>query len=317
MTIFIIPAVLALIIKLSVLYFSRFSSRGSNIFITMLIMLACHNVAEVLGYVEYFNGAQTENILRWYYVMTIGSLLMIGIYAQEVSGLHRSSKKDTKQNSSAQKMIAATWLLIAMAMGYIVMFSNLIVAGSEHIGYADRAIQGQGYWMFKAYSLAGFAAICGYLVIGYRKSQSHLTEIRCSYTLVALSPIVLTSLTLLVLMTMGVEINAAAVMPLATAAFLVITLKGEKAHGITDIRRHIPFSLERETSGKIMSIFSRYAQDEVNYRDALNEIETLLVLHKHKKHDGNVSSTAASMELPRSSLYSIFRRLDIEIKESK
>ena len=66
-----------------------------------------------------------------------------------------------------------------------------------------------------------------------------------------------------------------------------------------------------------MDIFSRYAQDEVNYRDGMAEIEKLLVLHKHSKSEGNVSQTAASMDIPRSSLYSIFRRLEIEVKEKK
>jgi hypothetical protein len=191
------------------------------------------------------------------------------------------------------------------------------VSGSQPIGYSVKAIQGDAYWLFRLFSIGSFVVICSYLLVGYRQASSHLTEIRCSYTMLALSPIILTSLSLLIIMSMGYEVNAAAVMPLASAAFLVITLMGENAHGLTDIRRHIPFSLERKTSGEIMTIFSQYSQDELSYRDALNEIETLLVVHKHQKHNRNVSSTAASMELPRSSLYSIFRRLNIEIPEQR
>lgn len=311
MSIFLLPALLALAIKLTVLVVSRMSARQSKFFITMVLVMACHNIAEVLGYLEFFNGIEAGNILRWYYLMTIVGLATIVFYAIDVSELHSSQSKVL--SITAGSIIAVTALL-----GGLIMFTNLIISGgSGSIGYAPVANQGPTYWLFSAFSVLCFAITIGYLIAGYRNAASHLAEIRCGYTLWALSPIIIVSLGLMVLMSFGLQVNAAAVMPIATALFLVITLKGEKAHGLTDIRRHIPFSLERRTSGDIMAIFSQYAQDDINYRDALNEIEKLLVLHKHAKHQGNVSSTAASMELPRSSLYSIFRRLEIELKESK
>ena len=127
----------------------------------------------------------------------------------------------------------------------------------------------------------------------------------------------LVGITLVVLMGFGIKVSGAAILPVTTTLFLLITLKGEPKHGLTDIRRHIPLSLERRKSGQIMDIFSSYAKDELSYRDSLTEIEKLLVTYKHDKNNGNVSTTASTMNIPRSSLYSIFRRLDIVHKDSK
>ena len=81
---------------------------------------------------------------------------------------------------------------------------------------------------------------------------------------------------------------------------------------MTDVRRFIPFSDERQTSNHIMDIFSSYAQDKVNYRDAVSSIEKLLVEHKYDKNDRNATYAAEKMGMPRSSLYSLFNRLEIK-----
>ena len=314
MTIYILPAAIALMIKLAVLYVSRNSSRSgskdskvqSSLFFTMVLVFACHNVAEILGFLEYFNGERLTQVLRWYYVMTVLAMAAMLLYAGQVGKIHQKSK--------ALRYVVVS---VALALSLLIVVTDSIVAGSHSLGYVMTAVQGNYYWMFQASALLSFAAITWLLVSGYRKTNDHLIEIQCSYTLLALSPILIASVLILFLMAIGVNVNAAALLPIATTAFLVITLKSESQHKLTDIRRHIPRSLERQTGRHIMEIFSRYAQDQVNYRDSLAEIEKLLVMHKHRKNDGNVSTTAANMDIPRSSLYSIFRRLEIEHNDKR
>ncbi len=348
MTLYFLPALLALLIKVGVLFaanaerkaqrmhaasFNKTESGKSqssprigvqptkpnqsshevgllSLFTTMVLIMAGHNISELLGYIQFADGFVTDKILRWYYLMTVGSLALITLYSKEVSRLHA-------EGEIASKLITLAILISAVAIGAAFMFSDILVLGAHSIGYSATADHGAFYWLFQVYALLSFGVIVAYLIAGYLGSSQHQVQIQCGYTLLALAPIVITSLILLGLMRLGFDVNAALVMPLASAMFLVITLKGERLHGMFDIRRHIPMSLERKTSAEIMEIFSQYSQDRVNYRDALNEIEKLLVTHKHQKHGGNVSSTAASMELPRSSLYSIFRRLEIDLKDEK
>lgn len=62
-------------------------------------------------------------------------------------------------------------------------------------------------------------------------------------------------------------------------------------------------------------IFSAYARDNVDYRDAISQIEKLLVIRKFNKNKGNASATAALVRMLSSSLYSIFNRLKIDTKD--
>ncbi len=311
MSIYIIPALFALMIKLGVLTLSTKGVSKSPLFFTMVLFFACHNVAEVLGILEFFNGERLTQVLRWYYLMTIGALGVMVLYAADISNISR------KWGGANLRIFNVCVITLTSALAILIMFTNALVAGSESLGYIMTSVRGPAYLLFPLFAILSFCLVVSLLVYGYKNAESHRDEISSAYTLLALAPVVIASFVLMGLMVFGVRINATAVLPITTALFLVIMLKTERQHRIIDIRRHIPYSLERKTSAQIMEIFSKYASDEVNYRDGLAEIEKLLVLHKHDKHRGNVSSTASSMEIPRSSLYSIFRRLDIELKESK
>jgi len=328
MSFLVVPALIALLIKLFVLVASRSASRSQarldtgdsrvaadklmvfGAFTTMVLVMSGHNLVELLFYSGVGDGNSSELLLRWYYLFTVLSLGSMVVYAKSVSAMH-------SKNSKLSTLVNGTVVIVSFIAGVSIFFTNSLILGVDSIGYSITAIQGEYFWTFFMLSILAFALIYGYLIIGYISAKTHQSQIQCGYTLVALLPIMLTSIGLIVLMNMGYRLNAALVMPLASAAFLVITLRGEREHQMFDIRRHIPYSLERQTSGQIMDIFSQYTQDKISYKDALTQIERLLVLHKHEKHDGNVSSTAASMEMPRSSLYSIFRRLDIDLDELK
>lgn len=322
MSLYMIPALLALLIKVAVLGASWQSSRNTvmpkqdsrvkhtlGVFTTMVLIMAGHNLAEVLGFLEFSKDATAESLLRWYYVMSVFTLSVITYYAATVS------RQGAELSSGRDKAIIVGLLISAVLLSGAFLLSDFIVAGSTSLGFVMTAIKGPGYVLFEAFSLLCFIVIVAFLLHGYKKAQNQTAEIKCLYTLLALTPILIAGVVLVALIGFGYDVSAAMVMPLASALFLVILLVGEQTHRLVDIRRHIPFSLERRTTAKINDIFSAYSRDELNYRDALNEIERMLVVHKHQKHNGNVSSTAASMELPRSSLYSIFRRLEIDIKE--
>jgi hypothetical protein len=305
-TLFVIPAVVALLIKLVILALSNKSGSTSLVFVTMVLLFACHNIAEILGFIEFSNGEQATMMLRWYYVMSICVFAALLFYARDVSKMFAKNNR-----------FATLLLPLVAVMCSLFMFTDLLVAGSSSISYVMTAVKGDFYWLYQAFSLGSLVLITWMLLEGYRHSGNHTTEIRCGYTMIALSPMVIGVFLVIALMALGFHINAGGIFPILTTLFLWITLKSESRHGITDIRRHVPFSLERKTSREIMNIFSSYAKDELNYRDSMAELEKLMVIHKHEKHDGNVSSTAVSMDIPRSSLYSIFRRLEIEHSEDK
>jgi len=187
-----------------------------------------------------------------------------------------------------------------------------VVSGVESWGYVVTAVRGDLYNVFQVMALLLTAQIVYLLYKGYKNADSHTSQIRCAYSAIALTPLVLAVLLVILLMNLGFHINAVVFFPVATTLFLVITLASEEKHRLTDIRRFIPFSDERRTSNQIMDIFSSYAQDQANYRDSITQIEKLLVEHKYEKNNRNATYAAERMGMPRSSLYSLFNRLGVD-----
>lgn len=295
----VIPAVLALIAKLAVLLVSSKHKPESNLFIPLILLFAVINLCEILGLWEFLHGLEGLMMLKAYYALTIAGWCVIYLYVVDITGLNFRKVK--------MLVISSSVLLAAVTIG-----TNGVVAGVDVLNYSMTVSRGNLYVLWQAFCLTAVAATCGSLWIGYKKAKEHLMEIRCVYTAMALAPIILVSLFLLVVMSLGYQINAVVFMPVATSLFLVIMLASEYQHRLTDIRRFLPASDERKTSSKIMEIFSSYSRDDIEYRQAVSEIERLLVLHKYDKNKGNASETAGKMGMPRSSLYSIFNRLEIE-----
>ena len=166
MTIYVLPAVLALLIKLVVLFNSRSGTGRSTVFFTMVLIFAAHNSAELLGFLEYFKGAHLTNVLRWYYVMTVCVLAVMLLYAREVSTADR-------QNKYFNLGVA----VVTVVVGSLILFTDLMIAGSTSLGFIMTAVKGPHYWIFSATVLLSFSAVTCYLVSGYRNAQDHLTEI--------------------------------------------------------------------------------------------------------------------------------------------
>ena len=68
MSIYIIPALFALMIKLGVLTLSTKGVSKSPLFFTMVLFFACHNVAEVLGILEFFNGDFVQKVMEDFFI---------------------------------------------------------------------------------------------------------------------------------------------------------------------------------------------------------------------------------------------------------
>ncbi len=301
MSIYVLPASMALLVSI-VVFFAALQGRKkteSNTFCIMVFMFICLSVCEVLSAFEFFKTERFIYLVKAYYLVALCGLCSIFAYS-----LHVARKK-----SNTRVLLVYT---VSFCLSCLVLFTDIVIEGIEPLGHTQTAIRGELYILFQVFSVALLILIIGTLTRGYMSHKDHMMQIRCSYTLLALLPLVFTCLLILVIMAMGYKVNAVLFMPIVHVAFILITLVGESEHQITDIRRFMPYSVERHTSNEIMDIFSSFARDEISYRDGINEIERLLVLHKYQKNGGNASATAELMKMPRSSLYSIFHRLGIE-----
>jgi len=114
------------------------------------------------------------------------------------------------------------------------------------------------------------------------------------------------------LMVSGIQVNAIALLPIGTTLLVLITLKAENNHSLTDIRMYLPFSKERKISQDLIQIMSDYSISEKEYKKTINEIERVLLKYSYEKSKYCKSTTAKKMNVSRSTLYGMLDRLNID-----
>ena len=298
---YIAPTVVCLLIKIIVLCLSINNKKVSRAFIGMICVITAHNLIEVLAFLQYvlINDASVMLLFKMYYVALLIMLASICYYilsAIEIQIL---------------KKVSILIFVLAFLIAILIIFSEHIVVDYREIGYSITAIKGNYYWVFQMYTLFTLATIMITMVSGCFFSRKPKSRVLSLYGLLSVIPIVVVGILVILFMEMGYKINAMGVLPVATAFFVLVTLKVELQHEITDIRLFIPYSLERKTLNEIQKIVAQFSMDEKDYKQMLTEIEKVCVLYKHKKMGENISKTAESLNIPRTTLYSMFRRLGI------
>lgn len=301
-----LPAAIALLIKVFILFVAKKKNHRSTFFLPLVCILACHNLCEVLGFFEFSESGSLSFLLNVYYAITAFVVFIIYLYSKEISRF-----KGRFIDSAAQYVALAVTSILSL----LILFSDFVIAGDKSIGYIITAVKGDYYFVFQLFILTMIVAIISELVNGYRKADTHITQIQCVISIIALGPLFLVGIITMACLYFGVELSGAVLFPVATTLFLLIMLMSESKHKLTDVRRFVPFSPENSTANEIITIFDRYAYDDIEYREAVGDIEKLLVTYKYQKNGGNASTTAKLMGMPRSSLYSIFNRLKIEPKK--
>lgn len=308
MSIYFAPALIALVFKLLILAYALRGGKVSILFLSLIIVFAAHNAIEVLGYFNVQSEVAVNIFFRLYYVATAYVVLYILLHGLSVSRLE----------STITTSILVT---VCTSLSGLILFTDSIIAGQYSIGYTMTAIKGTLFWVFAAYLLTGLLSNFAIIFYGHRTAKSQLDAVRCTQSLYALAPIMLVFIAALVFKIADIGINATGLVPIATAVFLGIILNTESKHKLSDLRRLMPLSAERQTTDKFMDLLDSYIQssDRANvYKELQAGIEKEIIMYSIKKCDGNISKTTRMMGLKnRSTLYSMMTRLDMNLKELK
>lgn len=308
MNIYFLPSLLSLLFNLLVLAYVIRGGSVSRIFLTLVVVFSLHNAIEFFGYLLDSTTSTVEIMFRLYYVATIFVMLYMLLYALSVSKL-----ESTTTTSFA--------ISIATILSSLILFSDSIVSGVYSIGYSVSAMKGEHYDLFSLYILSTLAIGFAVTYIGHARARSELDSLRCLHSLLALTPITLAFGVAMLFKILNIGINATGMVPIATALFLAIMLKTESRHKLSNLRRLLPLSLERETTARMMDLLDEYvknANQEDVYKELQAGIEKEIINYSLKKCENNVTYTAKLMGLKnRSTLYSMINRLDINLDELK
>ncbi len=301
---YIAPAIISLLVKLLVIFFARKKLATSKSFIYLIIALAMQNVLELLLFVNFFAGSSADLTLRFYYACTIAVLAYTVSYVIDVADIEVTTR------------FIRPVLYVTTCIILCVIFTDTIIAGFRPINHAITRVSGSYYWIFQIFTLSVLVFSISLPVVGYCRTDNPRIQIQCLYTFLSLLAPFFTGCSSSSMIAAGKHGNAMILLPLATTVFVLITLTGKSGDHLTDLRRFLPFSLEKKVSREIQQVISAYSQEEHSHASSMNEIERILVQYKHAKSGNNPSKTAKSMDIPRATLYSKFRRLNIDYTNS-
>jgi DNA-binding protein Fis len=308
MSIYFAPALAALIFKLFILAYVLRGGRVSIVFLSLIIIFALHNAIEIFGYFNVQRGDSANVYFLLYYVATVYVILYMLLHGLSVSKLEN-------------KMAVTAFVALSTCLSGLILFTDLIIGGQYSIGYSVTAIKGPYYWGFAAYILITLSSGFFATLLGYKNATSQIDSIRCLHSMLALAPMTLVCAIAMIFKMTDVGVNATGLIPIATTLFLVIVLKTESKHKLSDLRRVMPLSPERQTSNNFMDLLDSYIQSGHRsnvYKELQAGIESEIIMYSIKKCDGNISKTTRMMGLKnRSTLYSMMTRLDMNWEELK
>lgn len=303
MELYAIPAFVALLLKLTVVFFARKANESSQLFLCMVMLFALHNVSELLVIMGLLNGQASEFLVRTYYAITFFALSHICVYTLNVS------------NSRVSKPVFITLMATAIIFTSFVFYTDLIVSGVKSIGYTVTAEQGSFYFAFQTYTLGVFVFTLATLTRGYLTATQKAHQAQCLYTIVAILPMILVGFTVMIAMQLGYRISAALVFPVASTIFLLFSLRSERMHGITDMGHFFTFSKERLTSNAVSELTNQSLTDRISLKQAKDAFEKRLLEHHLDRFDNNISKTAQALGMKRGTIYSIIKKYDISIQD--
>lgn len=294
-----LPAAIALVIKLWLLNSARLKPWVGHRWTGFVAVFAVHNISELLVFNQFANGLPGDFLVRCYHACVTLVLIYGFIYIMNEHKFHW------------QKRVAEFVGVLGACLIAIIFFSDFVVAGYTSLSYSLTAVKGDGYLIFQLFSMVCTSLIVGTLVFNFRKAEEQKDEIDYFYTLMALLPLAIATVTITGLMMLGFSLNGLIFIPIASTLFLLITLKGKNSVLLgRDLRSLLPFSLERRLRVALCLAETQYVAENISHQEAMVMIEKALMEYKQDKHKGNVSKAAESMGLVRSTFYSKMNRLE-------
>ncbi len=205
-----------------------------------------------------------------------------------------------------KKIENGIWI-VALCGSILSVFTDEIVQGYKPFAFTITAIQGDNYWRLMVHGvLAQFTAAA--ILIRQRLSlPSGGQKRRYSITLIAYLGQIISTMIVVTMMQIGLEISLATTLPFTTTIFLYLILYAEYRYAWDTVpkltTKETPEQLEMSENDQLIEIFAKYTAGKYLFNEATEKIDRLLLTHMYNKNQGNMLRTARDMGLGRSTLY--------------
>lgn len=227
------PAVLALSMKLWLLMVAHKRKWADTSWKAYVAVFCIHNLSELLVLGAAGTAEPAWLILRSYYTCTL-VVMLYGLFYVSDSG---------RKMQRAISHIASG--VVAMLV-FLILFTDAVIHGHQAHAYSLSAIRGDAFSLFQVSALTIIFFTTTFLISNYRRTKS----VQHLYTLFALTPMILTTIVVLLLMNTQYALNAVVIIPIASTLFLIITLQGHKVSN--------PNVLTFTANERVRFVLSRY-----------------------------------------------------------
>lgn len=238
LSIYAIPAFLALFAKVVIFYYARKTGTRNfltRLFVWLLVILSLQNVSEIALFASH-----AQNLIHpfggvLYFSSVILALSML-LHIVLILVL------DWPQSKLQQKI---TWWLYfpVIPLELLLWFTPWLISGFQITSFGYREIPGPVYFILEFYVFFLPLVILALLAYGNRKSEFPWRKLKNRLMLIGMLPPLVVVLSVVILQHFGIYVfNATATLPLAVTFFLAVTAYAIHRHRLFDIQFYIPGS---------------------------------------------------------------------------
>ncbi len=181
---------------------------------------------------------------------------------------------------------------------FILLFTDLIIAGTTNIGFTYTANKGMLYPFF----LAPIFLSLGFTVYTLQRKHSKsdgFISIRATNILLSCLPFVIFSILVIVAMQIGMKVNALGILPICFSLFIIGVVDNVCNKQIVDYSYWIPFSKKRREINKLIKPFIEIQSDGLD-PELKKEYNKLITQHALELFDGNQTKAAEWLKVSQS-----------------
>lgn len=293
MEMLLLPALLAIVIKIAIFIRYGESLLRDNINLALFLIAACFlNLIEMFGYEDNYQGNTMLVILLAYYcsaTFLIHSYLNLAI---QFSGF-------TWRLITVRRVLNA--LLALMVINII--FNRNLIAGGEYTDITITRVPGSAYWIIQAYLIFGIILGTTLLTRGYKRLSSNHARQRCFVMLLSTLPPIMVTFAILGTMAAGSSITAAQFMPVAITAMLGMIVYAEEKTRLFKLLAMVPYSRERKLHNQVIAKLTDCVsisdnpqlENSLNLKQMMREFEGSVVEHTVGYYSGNQKMAAQAL----------------------
>lgn len=232
-------ALLGLAIKCSAMYVTTKTTSNAphnNHFIFLLFIIATlsQTLFETIHYLILDEAYQPYQklIMDGYYISTTATLILLPFSISIIIG----SRILPYTKTLAGLLFAAT--------AFTIIATPFIIDGYQSLGYSLTRNPGPYYWMFPAIAITMALLSVTIAIVNYFKNRNEIIRVKCINLLIGFTPLVVIVSSILVLMQMGLTLNAAGVGSVLLSAFVLVMSMNLRKDRVLDLTIYLPWSFK-------------------------------------------------------------------------